>query len=128
MTEASSFTIDEVDAFQMAGQDVPWLLRHWATNKADHPFLIWEPRDVTTRTWTYSQFLADASNLAAGLADRRVVKGDKVLLHADNCPEQVISWFACALLGADGVTTDTRSADKVAKNKLREMANSYISQ
>ena len=42
---ATSFDPATVDAFQMAGQDVPWLLDHWATNKPDHPFLIWEPRD-----------------------------------------------------------------------------------
>ena len=94
----------------MSGQDVPWLLNHWATNKPEHPFLIWEPRDGSTRTWTYAQFLIEAKNLAAGLAARGVVTGDKVLLHADNSPEQVIAWFACALLGAVGVTTNTKSA------------------
>ena len=110
VTESPSFTTDDVNAFQMAGQDVSWLLRHWATNKPEHPFLIWEPRDGSTRTWTYSAFLTEVNNLAAGLAERGVAKGDKVLLHADNSPEQVLSWFACALLGAVGVTTNTKSA------------------
>ncbi|MCU1395074.1 MAG: hypothetical protein JWM34_3502 [Ilumatobacteraceae bacterium] len=109
MTE-TSFPISAVDTFQMTGQDVPWLLNHWATNKPEHPFLIWEPKDANTRTWTYAEFVAAAKDLAAGLADRGVAKGDKVLLHADNSPEQVISWFACALLGAVGVTTNTKSA------------------
>ncbi|MCU1388658.1 MAG: hypothetical protein JWL72_1996 [Ilumatobacteraceae bacterium] len=105
-----TFTIDQVNAFQMTGQDVPWLLNHWATNKPEHPFLIWEPRDGIDQTWSYSRFLTEAKNLAAGLAERGVTKGDKVLLHADNSPEQVLSWFACALLGAVGVTTNTKSA------------------
>ncbi len=110
MTDSPTFDIDAVNAFQMSGQDVPWLLRHWATNKPEHPFLIWEPRDGATRTWTYAEFLTDAGNLAAGLAARGVVKGDKVLLHSDNAPELVLSWFACALIGAVGVTTNTKSA------------------
>ena len=110
MTETPSFPTDEVDAFQMRGQDVPWLLRHWATNKPEHPFLIWEPRDGQTRSWTYAAFLDEASNLAAGLAARGVGKTDKVLLHSDNSPEQVISWFACAMIGAVAVSTNTRSA------------------
>ena len=105
-----TFTIDQVNAFQMTGQDVPWLLQHWATNKPEHPFLIWEPRDGNDQTWTYSRFLTEAKHVAAGLAERGVTKGDKVLLHADNSPEQVLSWFACALLGAVGVTTNTKSA------------------
>jgi len=108
--ENSTFPIDQIDAFQMRGQDVPWLLRHWATNKPEHPFLIWEPRDGNALTWTYSKFLEDVSSLAAGLAARGIGKNDKVLLHADNSPEQVLSWFACAMLGAVGVTTNTRSA------------------
>jgi crotonobetaine/carnitine-CoA ligase len=107
---AATFDAAAVDAFQMTGQDVPWLLNHWAANKPDHPFLIWEPRDGTDRTWTYGAFVAEAKNIAAGLADRGVVKGDKVLVHTDNCPEMVLSWFACALLGAVAVTTNTKSA------------------
>ena len=35
--------------------------------------------------------------------------GDKVLLHADNCPELVLAWLACATVGAVGVTTNTKS-------------------
>jgi len=108
--ETPSFPIDEVDAFQMRGQDVPWLLRHWATNKPEHPFLIWEPRDGNSRTWTYAQFVDEVSNLAAGLAGRGVGRNDKVLLHSDNSPEQVISWFACAMIGAVAVSTNTKSA------------------
>ena len=45
-----------VDAFQMAGQDVPWLVAHWAQHKPDHPFLIWEPRKGEARRWTYAEF------------------------------------------------------------------------
>jgi carnitine-CoA ligase len=94
----------------MTGQDVPWLLNHWASNKPDHPFLIWEPRDGNDRTWSYSEFAAEARSIAVGLAERGVLKGDKILIHMDNCPEMVLSWFACALLGAVGVTTNTKSA------------------
>ena len=36
--------------------------------------------------------------------------GDKILIHCDNCPEMVLAWYACAKLGAVGVTTNTRSA------------------
>ena len=99
-----------VDAFQMAGQDVPWLVEHWAKNKPDHPFLIWEPKSGDTHQWTYAEFDAATRRIGAGLAAKGVAKGDKVLIHCDNCPEMVLAWYACAKIGAVGVTTNTRSA------------------
>ena len=51
-------------------------------------------------------------SVAAGLSTHGVGKGDKVLIHADNCPEMVLAWFACARLGAVGVTTNTRSVGR----------------
>ncbi len=99
-----------VDAFQFAGQDLPWLLTHWATNKPDHPFLIWEPKSGEEKRWTYAEFAAEVKDLAAGLAARGVGLGDKILIHAENSPEAVLAWYACATLGAVAVTTNTRSA------------------
>ncbi len=32
-----------------------------------------------------------------------------MLIHADNCPELVLAWLACATVGAVGVTTNTKS-------------------
>jgi carnitine-CoA ligase len=84
----------DLAAAQMVGQDVGWLLRHWAANKPNHPFLIWEPRDGNDRQWTYAEFLGEVRSLAAGLVSRGVVKGDSVMIHADNSPEMVLSWFA----------------------------------
>jgi crotonobetaine/carnitine-CoA ligase len=100
---------DQVNAFQFHNQDIPWLLGHWAEVKPDHPLLIWEPKDGNGRTWTYAQFNTDVRRLAAGLAGRGIAKGDKVLIHSDNCPEMVLAWYACATLGAVAVTTNTRS-------------------
>jgi crotonobetaine/carnitine-CoA ligase len=101
---------DYVDAFQFAGQDIPWLVSHWAKHKPDHPFLIWEPRSGEVRRWTYAEFDTEISSLAAGLVAKGVEKGDKILIHSDNCPEMVLAWYACAKVGAVGVTTNTRSA------------------
>lgn len=101
---------DYVADFQFAGQDIPWLLGHWAKHKPEHPFLIWEPRSGQERRWTYAEFDRETGALAAGLSDRGIAKGDKVLIHSDNCPEMVLAWYACAKLGAVGVTTNTRSA------------------
>ncbi len=99
-----------IDELQMHGQDIPWLLQHWAEQKPDHPALIWDPVAGSQTTWTYAQLLAATRDLAAGLRDRGIEIGDKVLIHADNCPEMLLAWLACATLGAVAVTTNTRSA------------------
>lgn len=99
---------EAAEAFEFAGQDIPWLLRHFARARPDHPFMIWEPRSGIERRWTYAVFLDDVTRVAAGLQRRGVNKGDMVLIHCDNCPEMVLAWYACALLGAVGVTTNTR--------------------
>lgn len=96
-------------AFQFAGQDIPWLLRHWADAQPDKVFLIWEPRNGVSRQWTYAEFWLEVRQVTVGLAGRGVTRGDKVLIHADNCPEMVVAWYACATLGAVAVTTNTRS-------------------
>lgn len=99
----------EILAYQMHGQDIPWLLGHWAERKPDHPALVWDPGDGATRTWTYAELRADVHRLAAGLCDRGIAVGDKVLIHSENCPEMVLAFLACATAGAVAVTTNTKS-------------------
>ena len=99
-----------IEALQMHGQDVPWLIRHWAEQKPDHPALVWEPGDGAGASWTYAELRADTERLAAGLRDRGIEAGDKVLIHAENCPEMLLAWLACGTVGAVAVTTNTKSA------------------
>ena len=91
------------------GRDIPWLLSEWATRTPDNVFLAWEPFDCAPRSWTYAQFAADVEAVAASLAKRGVKEGECVLIHLDNSPEFIISWFACARIGAIAVSTNTRS-------------------
>lgn len=92
-----------------ADKDVHWLLRAQAERRGNAPFLHWEPFSGEGRTWTYRDFYADTRTVAAGLRDRGIGRGDFVLLHANNCPEFLLTWYACALLGAVVVTTNPRA-------------------
>lgn len=94
--------------FDYADQDIPQRLRHWARVRPDHPFMIWEPHNGEDLRWTYEEFDEQTSRIAAGLYAKGVRKHDKVMIHAENCPEMVLAWYACAKLGAVGVTTNTR--------------------
>ncbi|MEN6544189.1 AMP-binding protein [Parvibaculum sp.] len=92
-----------------SGFDVPHLLALHAAARPAHPFLIWEPFEGPSRTWTYAEFAEETKAVAAGLKARGVQFGDRVLVHLDNCPETIIAWYACAHLGAVAVTTNARS-------------------
>ena len=104
-------SISEADLhrFQMHGQDIPELLSRMATARADHPALVWVPYEGDGQTWSYGELWADVRSLAAGLADRGIAIGDRVLIHSENCPQMVLSTLACATVGAVAVTTNTKS-------------------
>jgi crotonobetaine/carnitine-CoA ligase len=106
---ASPDIVLAAQTFDYAGQDIPWLLRQRATQMPDKAFMVWEPKSGEDKTWTYKAFDDASSEIAAGLHARGVKKGDKVLIHCENCPEMVLAWYACAKLGAVSVTTNTRS-------------------
>jgi crotonobetaine/carnitine-CoA ligase len=95
-----------------AGQDLPSLMDLQASRQGARPFLIWKPESGAERRWSYAQFAADTMRLAKGLAKRGILKGDRLLIHLENCPEFLLAWFACARLGAIAVTTNTRSSGK----------------
>jgi len=108
-SEAGTAPAGAVEGFQVHGQDIPWLLRHWAEHRPEHPALVWEPADGERRAWTWAELLRDTERLAAGLVARGIGRGDKVLVHSENCPEMVLVWLACATAGAVAVTTNTRA-------------------
>ena len=81
----------------------------WAKAQPDVTLLTWVPKEGEGASWTYAEFVRDTRRLAAGLAARGITKGDKVVIHTDNSPEMVLAWYACATVGAVGVTTNTRS-------------------
>ncbi len=93
----------------MSGLDVPWLLQQWVQRQPDKPCLIWAPFSGEEQVLTYAELYTQARRLAAGLHQRGIEAGDFVLVHLDNSPEFVVSWYACAMLGAVAVSTNTHS-------------------
>jgi crotonobetaine/carnitine-CoA ligase len=105
----ASLSPSALEQFHMHGQDIAWLLADRAAKRGDHLALIWAPRHGDGRQWTYVELNHDVRRVAAGLAGRGVRIGDHVLIHAENCPEMVLGWLACAVVGAVAVTTNTKS-------------------
>ncbi len=71
---------------------------------------MWAPFEGRGRTWSYAQFADESTRIAGGLAARGVKPGERVIVHMENCPELLLSWFACAHLGAICVNTNAASA------------------
>ena len=72
----------------------------------DAIFLIFERPDGATVTWTYDQFDAAVTEVAAGLIERGVEPGDSVHLALTNTPAFVALWLAANRLGAWIVPSD----------------------
>ncbi len=101
--------IEQSHKAMVEGRDIPWLLRQWVERRPNTTFLIWEPFDGQSESFSYAEFSAEVERVAAALHKNGVAFGDKVMLHLDNSPEFLISWFACAHIGAVAVSTNTRS-------------------
>lgn len=108
MTAPTFDPLFSAHSYTFAGKDVPWLIKKWNDQTPDKTFLIWEPREGESTQWTYSQFWQEMNQVANGLIANGVKKGDKVLIHAENCPEMMIAWYASAIVGSVAVTTNTR--------------------
>jgi len=95
---------------QFDGADAWSLLATRAASRPDHPWLAWRPFEGPGRTWTYRDFVAEAECVATGLRQEGLRRGDRVLIHMNNCPEMLLTWFACARIGAVAVSTNARLA------------------
>ena len=71
------------------------LLETQAARRRDAPFLT-----SGTRTLSFGQTAEAVKRIASGLAELGIVKGDRVALMLPNGADFVLSWFACAWLGA----------------------------
>jgi len=98
------------DVHPFSGIDVPGLLALRAATRRDHPFIVWQPFDGGAQTWSYGRFDERVGRIAGGLVRRGVKRGQRVLIHLDNCPEALLAWYACARIGAVAVTTNARAA------------------
>lgn len=98
------------DLHPFIGMDLPWLLEQRALTRRDHPFIVWVPDDGPGQTYSCAEFAARVQRIAGGMHRRGVRRGDRVLIHLDNCAEAVLAWHACAWLGTVAVAANARAA------------------
>jgi len=101
-------------------------LAHFLTQNArrhgERLGLIWGER-----CWTWREIDANVSALAAALAARGIVTGDRILVHSKNCDEMFWSMFAAFRLGAVWVPTNFRlMPDEVAYLATASGARAFL--
>jgi crotonobetaine/carnitine-CoA ligase len=94
--------------FSVRGRTVATLFADWAERTPDKAFLIWAPFEGEAQTFSYGEFWALSGQVAAGLAARGTRTGDRIVIHMENAPEFLLTWLACARLGAVAVTTNSK--------------------
>jgi crotonobetaine/carnitine-CoA ligase len=110
VTEGKVLGVRNPNVHPFAGMDLATLLATRAIERAEHSFLIWEPFEGERLVLSYRAFRQEVLSIAASLAKRGVKRGDRLLVHLDNCSEAMLVFFACAELGAIAVTTNARSS------------------
>ncbi|WP_043528118.1 acetate--CoA ligase [Litchfieldella xinjiangensis] len=74
--------------------------RHLET-RGDQPAIIWEGDDPSeSKTYTYRELHARVCQLANGLKELGIGKGDTVTLYMPMIPEAAMAMLACARIGA----------------------------
>jgi fatty-acyl-CoA synthase len=79
------------------------------------------------RSWSWREIDSHVSRLAAALAARGIVKGDRILVHSKNCDEMFWSMFAAFRLGSVWVPTNFRlMPDEVAYLATASGARAFL--
>ena len=98
------------------------LLTQNARRHGDRVGFIWGEK-----SWTWREIDGHVSALAAALAARGIVKGDRILVHSKNCDEMFWSMFAAFRLGAVWVPTNFRlMPDEVAYLATASGAKAFL--
>jgi len=74
--------------------------RHLDGPRRNKAALIWEGEPGDVRTYTYWDLHREVSQVASGLRELGVEKGDRVAIYLPMIPEAAISMLACARIGA----------------------------
>jgi len=73
-----------------------------AAEKGDEEYAVFDD-DGERRVLTFGGLQRQVASVAAALADRGIGHGDRVAILAANCPEYILTFWACAAMGAVAV-------------------------
>ena len=83
-------------------------------------------RGYRTARWTYRQIAELAFRCARELANRGIVKGERVLIWGPNSAEWVAAFFGCALRGVIVVPMDDAAAPEFALRVAQKVSTKLL--
>ena len=94
---------------------LPGMLESKAASIGTRAAVIYKDQPVT-----YNELLSRAQRFAHALQDLGIKPDDKVALMLNNCPEFIVSYFACAYLGAVAVPVNIFYKERELEYLLRD--------
>ena len=88
-----------MDAGWFAGSEINFAA-HLLRTEGERTAIIFCGEDGSRRELSFDELRQAVAEVAAGLRDARVVKGDRVAGYLPNCPEAIIAMLATASIGA----------------------------
>jgi fatty-acyl-CoA synthase len=102
--------------------NLAYLVTQNARRHGDRVGFVWGEK-----SWNWREIDRLVSALAAALAERGIVRGDRILVHSKNCDEMFWSMFAAFRLGAVWVPTNFRlMPDEVAYLATASGAKAFL--
>jgi long-chain acyl-CoA synthetase len=83
-------------------------------------------RGLRLSRWSYSRLRTTAFQLARELETRKIAKGERVLIWAENSPEWVAAFFGCLLRGVIVVPLDFESSAQFASRVHQQVEAQLI--
>ncbi len=98
------------------------LLDRHAAERADHPFLMFEGRQVAS----YGEMATRTTRLANAFASLGMTAGDRIAIMSSNRPEFLEAWFASARLGAVEVPVNVALRGRFLSYLLADSAARFL--
>lgn len=98
------------------------LLDRHASERGDHPFLLFEGRQVAT----YGEMAGRTTRLANAFAALDMTAGDRIAIMSSNRPEFLEAWFASTRLGAIEVPVNVALRGRFLSYLLADSAARYL--
>ncbi len=104
----------------MAESIAEFFLQHFRAHRFECAYR--QRRGYRTAAFSYAQVMDMAAGFAAGLDERAITKGDRVMVWGENCAEWASVFFGCALRGVIVVPMDDGASDDFAMRVFRQVS------
>ena len=115
--------VDRHRGYNIRELTVGRVLAEKAARVGDKVFLTWLPDG---RRWTYRDIDRESNALANGLLARGLAQGAHVAIVMENCPEQVLTFFALGKLGAVAVPINAAARGELLRYFIEQSDASAI--